>query len=184
MAGAPEVCSTGLGVVIPPAPWAPADLRDGAKTWCVEHFSENAIFAPAARGPKAHLRGPRMYTAPPHRHLLCGVARISRNALVQYSLRDRFWFSWKSGNPALSHFSQSVQFSSVQLLAETSAEGMFQFSSVIGRNFRGGHVSVQFSFLQKPRGHVSVQSVSSVSFGRNPCTTFLSRPRACCLVNQ
>ena len=89
--------STGPGVVNAPAPWAPVDLRDGAKTWCVEHFSENAIFAPAARGPKPHLRGPRMYTAPSHRHLLCGVARISRNALVQYSLRDRFWFSWKSG---------------------------------------------------------------------------------------
>ena len=119
--------STGPGVVNAPAPWAPVDLRDGAKTWCVEHFSENAIFAPAARGPKAHLRGPRMYTSPPHRHLLCGVARISRNAPVLTPMFFRFKFSWKSGNPAPSHFSSvsvSVQFSisqfsSVQLCNET-----------------------------------------------------------------
>ncbi len=128
MAGAPEA-STGPGVVNAPAPWAPVDLRDGAKTWCVEHFSENAIFAPAARGPKPHLRGPRMYTAPPHRHLLCGVARVPRNAPVQYSRRDLFWFSWKSGNSAPSHFS-SV--SSVSVSVSVS--------------------SVQFSYAMKPGG--------------------------------
>ncbi len=123
MAGAPDVCSTGPGVVNAPAPWAPVDLRDGAKTWCVEHFSENAIFAPAARGPKPHLRGPGMYTAPPHRHLLCGVARISRNAPVLSPMKIRFRFSWNSGNPAPSHF--SCQFSSVSQFSQFSSD---QFS--------------------------------------------------------
>ncbi len=103
-----------------PAPWAPVDLRDGAKTWCVEHFSENVTFAPAARGPKPRLRGPSIYTTPSHRHLLCEVVRISRNASVLYPILGRFWVSWKSCNSALSHFSSvqsvsPVQFSSVQL---------------------------------------------------------------------
>ena len=121
-AGAPE-CSTGPRVVNAPAPWAPADLRQGAKTWCVEHFSGNRDFSPAACGPKPRRRELGKNTTPPHRHLLCGAVRISRNASVLYPLRDRSWFSRKSGNVALSHFSQfsqsvssvsSVQFSSVQ----------------------------------------------------------------------
>ena len=131
MAGAPE-CSTGLGVVIPPAPWAPVDLRDGAKTWCVEHFSENAIFAPAALGPKPHFRGPGIYTSPSYRHLLCGVARISRNAPVEYSGRGHFSFSrksWKSGNLAPTPFQSQCQ---------------CQFSVSVS--------SVQFSYAMEPGG--------------------------------
>ena len=31
-----------------------------------------------------------MYTAPPHRHLLCGAVRIPRNAPVLYPCRDSF----------------------------------------------------------------------------------------------
>ena len=118
---APEA-STAARVVIAPRPGRRSISGRGAKTSCVGHFSGNAIFAPAACGPKPRLRGPGIYTAPSHGHLLCEVVRVSRNAPVLYPLRGRFWFSWKSGNPAPSHFSQSVssvQFSSVQLCRGT-----------------------------------------------------------------
>ena len=70
-----------------------------------------------------------MYTSPPHRHLLCGVARISRNAPVLTPVKIRFMFSWKSGSLAPSHFSQ------------------FQFSISFSQ-----FSSVQFSYATKPGG--------------------------------